>query len=392
MVTDMTGGDVRISVFLDIKEVQKTLKTVKNKINNLAKEGQVAFQGWALSVMFLGMAMKSAFDGIWRSATKVFGDVVHSVDGAVTGFDILKGSVTFLGFAVGQALEPVAMWLVPIIDKVANWVIENEKLASTLIITTGVLGTLFTFIGMGTLAFGGLLEMLIKSISVFKWVGTAITAIGSGPILIVTALIAAGVAMWLTNFAGFRDSLTSILGEVGESLTGTFGGLWQLITGLGQILKSFLTGDFDTFATGLKNAFWGLLKSLAGLADGITSLIMGTIKVVMQTSATLIGNLINIVLEGMARLLDSLSDLPFVGGMASKAASSLRGAGAFIQSDIAKDVSQMDDVFQRRSSLLELVQAMSPGMYQVPQETVINVSIDGTPLSQNAIDIIKSNT
>jgi len=95
------------------------IERVSNSIDkqaNMAHKAKFAFQGWALSVMFAGMAMQRAFNAIWQSGSKTFNDIMHSVEGTVTGFDNLNNSITYLQFVAGQALEPLADALVPIID------------------------------------------------------------------------------------------------------------------------------------------------------------------------------------------------------------------------------------------------------------------------------------
>lgn len=139
----------------------KTIRPINSLIDDLNKDiqkGKSFFAGWALSIMFFGMALKSAFDSIWRSSTKTFNDVIHSVEGAYTGFDVLSGALTYLGFSAGQALEPIAFMLVPWIDKVSDLIQNNEKLFRGIVIGLGVGGTALTALGMGKLAFDGIAE------------------------------------------------------------------------------------------------------------------------------------------------------------------------------------------------------------------------------------------
>ena len=56
---------------------------------------------------------------------------MHSVEGTVTGFDILNGELKYLGFNIGSALEPVVGFLTPIISAVSEWVQEHPKLRLT---------------------------------------------------------------------------------------------------------------------------------------------------------------------------------------------------------------------------------------------------------------------
>jgi hypothetical protein len=120
------------------------------------------FKGWAMSIMFAGMAMKNAMIQLWSSSVKTFNEVRHSVEGAVTGFDMLEGSMAYLWFSLGQALEPIAFMLVPIIDKVSEWVSENEKLVAGITKWGVILGGLMAAGGGLTLALAGVNELYDK--------------------------------------------------------------------------------------------------------------------------------------------------------------------------------------------------------------------------------------
>ena len=132
--------------------VNLALQKMDMQINRLKKP----FAGWAMSIMFAGMAMRRTFDTIWASSSKMFNDVSHSIQGQVTGFDMLSGSVSYLQYTLGAALEPVAAWLAPIIMMVADWTSNNKGLTSGLLVTIGTLGTLGMTIGSAKLAMDGL--------------------------------------------------------------------------------------------------------------------------------------------------------------------------------------------------------------------------------------------
>ncbi len=204
-------NDILIRVKVLVERARKQLTGIKKDMQNLAEEAKkskIAFSGWALSLMFAGMALKRTFDTIWKSSTKTFQDVMHSVEGTVTGFDILQGSLAFLGFTVGSALEPLAMWLAPIIDGVSDWVMQNEDLVRGFVAMSGIIGTVLTTFGMLKLAGDGFAQAM-KASGVFS--ATA----GTG-ILFLAALAAVGMASW-TAFSktpdawkAMKDSFASI--------------------------------------------------------------------------------------------------------------------------------------------------------------------------------------
>ena len=126
------------------------------------KKHRAAFAGWAMSIMFAGMALQRVSNQVWSNGTKAFQDIAHSVEGTATQFDMLEGSMKFLGFTIGQALEPVAAWLVPIVDHISDLVMENEELVAGFTITSAVLGGLFSVGGMGVLALNGFADLATK--------------------------------------------------------------------------------------------------------------------------------------------------------------------------------------------------------------------------------------
>ena len=99
-----------------ITNINKHSREIK-ELNSAMGKNQKQFAGWAMSLMFAGMALKRMFDTVWKSSTKTFNEISHSVEGTTTGFDMLQGSMKFLQYMVGDALQPVADALVPWIDK-----------------------------------------------------------------------------------------------------------------------------------------------------------------------------------------------------------------------------------------------------------------------------------
>lgn len=142
----------------EFNELERTQRVLDKVMGKTRQE----FAGWALSLMFFGMALKQAFDSIWRAGSKTFNEVMHSVEGTATGFDMLEGSLKYLGFTMGQALEPLAFMLVPIIDKVSNWIVQNDSLFRGIVAALGVGGTVLTAFGMGKLALDGLLQAMVQ--------------------------------------------------------------------------------------------------------------------------------------------------------------------------------------------------------------------------------------
>jgi hypothetical protein len=199
-----------------LKRIQVAYKNVTGKIKKDMKSIQGEFQGWALSVMFFGMALQRTFSTIWKSSTKTFNDVIHSVSGATTGFDRMQSSLTFLQFVAGQALEPLAEAIVPIIMWVANLIENNEKTFRTWVLWAGILGVVFSALGSLVLAFAGLRTLLIYVWGAIKGVGLVAMGLWNAFIWVKNAII-------LIKTIGFLDWLSTLFPKVAAITTATYG-------------------------------------------------------------------------------------------------------------------------------------------------------------------------
>ena len=163
-----------------LQPLQKNLAVAQKRSSKLGQEikrtaGQ--FPGWAMSIMFLGMQLQRVFTSIWQSGREAFQEVMRSTEGTVTGFDMLEGSVKYLSFTVGDALEPLAHLLIPIIDKITELVQENEKVVRTITAIGAVAGTVFATGGMAVLSingFAGAIRNIVSAgnfVNDFNWAG-----------------------------------------------------------------------------------------------------------------------------------------------------------------------------------------------------------------------------
>lgn len=234
------------------------------------------FKGWAMSIMFAGMAIKNMMSQIWASSTKTFNEVKHSVEGTVTGFDMLNGSLKYLGFNVGQALEPLAYMLIPIIDYISQLVMDHPDAFKWLFAALTVIGTAAFAGGSIALATAGIEGMALafglasknaEGIMVYDWanLGKSIQK-GVGLISIAWSLEQASDAYKdfteNGNFvSGLQRSLSSIAAATGGWL------LWKGKTGAGTAALAIAIGaDWLADDTFFENAGWTMGWLVAGMA------------------------------------------------------------------------------------------------------------------------------
>lgn len=265
------------------KPVAATFKNLDIAINNVEKSQRrlnkitgaagKQFAGWALSLMFFGQAIKQIFNRIWRDSTKVFNEVMHSVENTVTGFDLMNGSLTYLKYLAGEALEPIATWLVPIIDAVADWIEQNQGLFRTIVLVMGVLGTAFAVGGAATLAINGFSQLagIIRTMPVL---GALLTPAG---LVAVGALTALGAISWKAfsetpeAWEAVKDTFNSSLGPVITKLKDEVVELFNIMTG--GFIESWQDLGFMigwAFSTGIKaiKPFFETMSAVVNILSG----------------------------------------------------------------------------------------------------------------------------
>lgn len=223
-------------------EISDILDDLDDKIAKSRK----AFAGWAMSIMFAGMAIQRTFTGIYKFGTKTFQDISHSVEGMTTQTDMLDGSMAYLGFTIGQALEPLMPVLITIIDWLSAFIEKNESWIGWFIGAGAVIGGFLALFGGGVLAINGFTEALEKIGLVSKT--SAETAVAG-----TNKMISAFSALKMAVGAGLLIYVaTQIFGKEGVEPTASD---WLKNLGLAAI-GGYLVG-------GLAGAGIGLLVTLA---------------------------------------------------------------------------------------------------------------------------------
>jgi hypothetical protein len=146
-----------------VAEAQQSVWKSQQKLNMALGGFKGKMLMASLSMLFFGQTLQRVFNSLWQSGSKTFNEVMHSVEGTVTGFDELNGATTYFGFTIGQALAPIAAWLAPIILSISEWISQNQGLTAGLLVTIGTVGTLlYTLgtIGSALTGFKSLTELL----------------------------------------------------------------------------------------------------------------------------------------------------------------------------------------------------------------------------------------
>jgi len=155
--TGMKMGETNADV---LQQKIGAIKAPMQKLGAMTKMLTSRFQGWALSIMFFGMAIQRLFMGITKFAFKTFNDIISSTNESVSSVALLSAAWQYLGFVVGSVLEPIIPMLMSIILWMAEWIEEHPRLARWLIIIGVIVGTLLMVFGMLVLGIFGIVQAM----------------------------------------------------------------------------------------------------------------------------------------------------------------------------------------------------------------------------------------
>lgn len=281
------------------KNYQKRLdkaRDAQSRLNQATSIGKREFQGWAMSIMFAGMAIQRAFMGVWKSGMKTFQEVQKSVEGSTDGFTKLQGSMKYLQFTIGRALEPIAELLIPIIDRVADWVSQNERLVATVTALGIAFGTLSMVLGMIVLAKEGFVVLggILKSIArrkMPKFTGLARImgmSVSATTIAVLGAIAALGAIAWksFSETPAAWEAVKETFKELKDS---------ESIESLVDSLEDLVQIIMPDFEASWENVAWGIawavdvgvsaLEQLASAISVIVNSVMTLIKSVQALGA-----------------------------------------------------------------------------------------------------------
>lgn len=307
------------------KQLDQAFSRVEKAQARLAKtSGQTSrgFQAWALSIMFFGMALQRIFDGIWKSGMATFNDIAHTVMFTFTQFDQLNGSITYLQFVAGQALEPIAGFLIPIVDAISDWISNNEELFAGIVSVGAIAGTTFAAGGAAVLAVNGFIDLFTKLGVVAKDAGGSITGIDMGAFgaflsdPIVIAVVAALAVLAGLSWKAFKETPMAF-----KAVKDVMGSLWDSLKGLGQSFLDLL-GDIFDVKINWQDLAWFIAWGLALWADGVkfvVNVLIGLVDVLRTVidAARLVGETIQAAFDAWrnggkfddASIMRSLSNL-----------------------------------------------------------------------------------
>lgn len=186
---------------------------------------------------------------------------------------IVGNQINILAIEIGNVLLPIIkdllQALVPIIEKVVEWIKEHPKLTQVIIIATAAIGALL-------LILGPLLIMLPGLVIAFTAVSAVIVGI-SAPIAIAIAAVIAIIAIGILLVKNW-EMIKKKAAEIWTNITETIKNNWQnivefTINPLGFIVKQVIK-NWDVIKEST-NAIW---TSVGGIISGVWEGIKNTVK------------------------------------------------------------------------------------------------------------------
>jgi len=270
----------------------KQTKKVNTNMNTLAAQGMVAaesmesagskgkkagrgisnsFDEAALGVMFFGMQIQRIFGGIIRSGISTFNKVHSQLESTTTATDRLSGAWKFLKFNIGEAMQPLMAFLFPIVESIARWVEEHQKLTRWILLSGAAVGALLMAYGSLKLGIGAVIDMFSKLSGFLGGFSTLIS-----PIAIAIAAVVAGLAGIATMMSQSDFFSKEFKKNVLDPLGGAFSDLginWGLLVDIGDVLLGVLTVLAQFLTSALSAAINLIVDGIGAMIDSFQSLI-----------------------------------------------------------------------------------------------------------------------
>ena len=281
--------------------------------------------------------LTNGFENCDGAAKGMADTMQNNLQGKITQF---KSALEGAGIAIGEILIPALTKIVvkatDILSSFNNLDEGTQKVILTFGLIAAAIGPVLTIAGKLTMGVGGIVKgfSLLSSgvsaaTSAMGGFGSAISLL-TGPIGIITAVIAAAVAAWETNFAGFRDACESIFEDLGRifdvikekistlwtniknSWDTDLGGIqtilttaWENITTICGAAFQAIADLFDLFADAFEGNWQGVWDNVFNIFNGI----FDGLQIAFSNSLNTLITILDGWFPGLEEKLGSLTDI-----------------------------------------------------------------------------------
>lgn len=190
--------------------------------------------------------LKDAIYNADGAANTMSDTMINNLSGQMT---ILKSTIEGISISFGEIMVPVISKVVSWLQSLATWLnntSDNTKQIITIVAT--VLAALGPLLLVGSKLINGILKVNMLT----GMMGGSLTAL-TGPIGIVIGVIAALAAAFVTNFGGIRDTVTNIMGIIGDTIStivSNIKSIWDSnLYGIRDIVSEVMTFIEETFSS-----------------------------------------------------------------------------------------------------------------------------------------------
>lgn len=205
------------------------------------------------------------------------------IDAALSIYDMLEP-------AISNVLLPIFQSLVGGIRKVAGWL---GNLPEPIQAVIGVIGMLVAAIGPVLVVVGTIMTTIAPLIPTITAVGSAIMALGAGPLVAIVAAVAGAIAIfskWHKEIAYFLKYLVDVFIGTFLKLPEYFPQIWNDIKTITSNALTGLKNLINSMATSVSSIMKGLWNSVKSITKNSWNAIKNTISNILDVILTLFLN------------------------------------------------------------------------------------------------------
>ena len=271
-INQLTGRGIPI-----IQELAKQFKVSDEEVKKLVESGKVGFPN--LETAFKSMTSSGGqFENMMKNQSETFNGMMST----------MKDSISMTMVAIGQQFLPILKELIekisPVLENMRQWVAENPKLTSGILMFAGALAGIVTVAGLVGLA----MPVIIAAINPFTLAIAGTVAVLTMMSSEVNSVITYISSLWDT-FS--KSEVARFLKMIIDELVLTFKDLWLQFKDLWDIIEP---------------VFLPLLKFLAIVVGGVVVAAITALSVVLLTVTKGISYLIALLRPLIEVLSDSL--------------------------------------------------------------------------------------
>ena len=219
------------------------------------------------------------------------------------------GAIETLAIKIGDILTPTVQSIVQGLTNVVQS-ISNLSPAALQIVT--IIGVVLAALGPLLLIGGKLLTGFLTIKTLLATTGTSLLSL-TGPLAIVIAAVAAFALAWTTNFAGIRDTVSTVMTEISQIITTILTAIktaWDNDFLLIRSTVSYYFEQIKTIIQGALGVIEGIVQVFSGVIQGDWSKVWDGVKKIASSIwdmiVKLVKNWLNNIVDSVIKIAANL--------------------------------------------------------------------------------------